>query len=266
VVLIAIFGSSLGAREEKLYNGLAALLAEHGGVFPMGEPIFGRIVGGNPTTIEQVPYIISMQRFGAHRCGGIILNPTKILTAAHCTVLIAANTLSIRAGSTFSQQDVGQLIQVALVINHPSYNPFTLNNDVSIMRLESALNFAPAGVGAIGMPVQGAGTAAGTMSRVSGWGAVCEGCAGSAQLQYVDVPIITNAECNSLYSGGITDGMICAGFTQGGRDACQGDSGGPLTAGNQVIGVVSWGQGCARPNFPGVYARVAHYRNWIDNN
>jgi len=226
----------------------------------MGE----RIVGGNPTPIEQVPYIVSMQRFVAHRCGGIILNPTKILTAAHCTVLIAANSLSIRAGSTYSQQG-GQLIQVASVVNHPSYNPFTLNNDVSIMHLVSAL-LPGSGIASIGMPVQGAGTAAGTMARVAGWGALSEGGAGPPNLQYVEKPVITNAQCNSLYGGGVTDGMICAGFPEGGRDACQGDSGGPLTAGNIVIGVVSWGQGCARPNFPGVYARVSQYRNWIDNN
>lgn len=68
-----------------------------------------------------------------------------------------------------------------------------------------------------------------------------------------------------MYGGGITAGMLCAGLPEGGRDACQGDSGGPLTVANQVAGIVSWGIGCARPNLPGVYARVPFYRNWIDS-
>lgn len=80
----------------------------------------------------------------------------------------------------------------------------------------------------------------------------------------MSVPVTTNAQCNAMYSGMITAGMLCAGFPEGGRDACQMDSGGPLTFNNQLIGVVSWGAGCARPNAPGVYARVAHYRNWIN--
>lgn len=134
------------------------------------------------------------------------------------------------------------------------------------MHLVSALNLAPAGVATIGMPVQSAGTAVGTNARVSGWGATSEGGPGSATLLAVYKPVVSNAACNAAYNGGITDGMICAGVPEGGRDACQGDSGGPLTAGNIVIGIVSWGQGCARPNFFGVYARVAHYRNWIDSN
>lgn len=83
------------------------------------------------------------------------------------------------------------------------------------MHLESNLDLSPAGVAIIGMPPQGAGTAAGILARVSGWGAICEGCAGSALLRYVLVPIITNAQCNASYGGGVTDGMICAGFPEG---------------------------------------------------
>ena len=90
-------------------------------------------------------------------------------------------------------------------------------------------------------------------------------------LQYVRVPAITNDQCNSDYGGSITSSMLCAGYRGvGGKDACQGDSGGPYVCnnnGNAVIaGVVSWGIGCAHPNYPGVYARVTKVLNWVKNN
>ena len=90
-------------------------------------------------------------------------------------------------------------------------------------------------------------------------------------LQYVRVPAITNAQCNTAYGGSITDAMICAGYPGvGGKDACQGDSGGPFVCndnGNAVIaGVVSWGNGCALANFPGVYARTTTALSWIQSN
>lgn len=80
------------------------------------------------------------------------------------------------------------------------------------------------------------------------------------------VPIVNQKKCARAYQnvGTITDRMICAGYDKGGRDACQGDSGGPLVANDVLIGVVSWGQGCAMANFPGVYSRVATVRNWIN--
>ena len=86
--------------------------------------------------------------------------------------------------------------------------------------------------------------------------------------QYVRVPVVTNADCNSDYGGEITDSMMCAGYRGvGGKDACQGDSGGPLVCndgGNAIIaGVVSWGFGCAAPQFPGVYSRTTHVLDWI---
>uniref|UniRef100_A0A3Q1EUP0 trypsin n=1 Tax=Acanthochromis polyacanthus TaxID=80966 RepID=A0A3Q1EUP0_9TELE len=88
------------------------------------------------------------------------------------------------------------------------------------------------------------------------------------RLQEVNVPIVTNSDCSNSY-GGITDNMICAGLTEGGKDSCQGDSGGPLVSKNDSIwvlaGVVSFGNGCAEPNFPGVYARVSQYQSWINS-
>ncbi|PSN36617.1 Trypsin-1, partial [Blattella germanica] len=92
-----------------------------------------------------------------------------------------------------------------------------------------------------------------------------EGGSSSTTLRQVTVPIVADSTCNSNYAayGGITARMICAGSTSGGRDACQGDSGGPLVAGGQLVGVVSWGVGCARPSYPGVYAKVSNLRSWI---
>lgn len=147
-------------------NGLAALLAEHGGMVRMGE---GRIVGGDLVPIENVPYIISMRRLGSHRCGGSIITTTRVLSAAHCTVGIPGTGFEVRAGST-THNAGGQLVATTNVINHPQYNSGTLNNDVCVMFLASALNTAPAGVAVIAMPVQDAGVPAGITSTVSGWG------------------------------------------------------------------------------------------------
>lgn len=128
--------------------------------------------------------------------------------------MIPVTQLSIRAGSSANQSG-GQEIQTARIVNHPQYNAATLNNDIAIMHLSSELDLSPIGVAIIGMPPQGAGTAAGTIARVSGWGALTEGGDGSALLQAVDVPVVTNAVCNGAWDGGITDGMICAGFPEG---------------------------------------------------
>uniref|UniRef100_A0A7N8Y7F0 Peptidase S1 domain-containing protein n=1 Tax=Mastacembelus armatus TaxID=205130 RepID=A0A7N8Y7F0_9TELE len=87
-------------------------------------------------------------------------------------------------------------------------------------------------------------------------------------LQEVSIPIVSNTRCNAAY-GSITSNMMCAGLTQGGKDSCQGDSGGPLVSKNNTVwvqaGVVSFGYGCAKPNYPGVYTRVSQYENWINN-
>jgi len=108
---------------------------------------------------------------------------------------------------------------------------------------------------------------AGKTLTVSGWGALTEGGGSPTVLNSVDVPGMTNAQCNQYYPGSIGASELCAGQTSGGIDSCQGDSGGPLTyttgGKTYAVGVVSWGSGCARPNKPGVYARVTAVLPWI---
>lgn len=95
-----------------------------------------------------------------------------------------------------------------------------------------------------------------------------EGGSVSPNLMGVSVPIVSKATCAQVYQSmnTITDRMICAGYTAGGKDSCQGDSGGPLTSSGVLYGIVSWGRGCAQPKYPGVYTNVANLRSWIKTN
>lgn len=241
---------------------IESLLKEHGGLKVL---LASRIVGGSNTTIEAVPWIVSLRVFGSHQCGGSIISTTRVLTAAHCTSGYSASFMEIRAGST-NHAYGGHTRPVSRYVNHPYYSPSTLRNDISIIYFITPLNTDLPSISTIALPERDTSVAVGSLSQVSGWGATCESCGISSILQYVNIPIISNIDCNIAYAGSITDGMLCAAYPNGGKDACQGDSGGPMWYDNVLEGIVSWGQGCARPNFPGVYTRVAYYRDWIDGN
>ena len=168
-----------------------------------------------------------------------------------------------------------QVRSVSQVISNTQYpyNSQTLNNDWVILKLSSPLELnndvQPACLPSSDyLPV----TATEEQCYTSGWGTLQSG-GGSlpTNLRYVQVPAITNAQCNNAYGGSITNSMICAGYPgEGGKDACQGDSGGPFVCnenGNAIIaGVVSWGFGCADANYPGVYARTSLVVDWIQAN
>lgn len=189
-----------------------------GGMIPFAQ---SRVVNGNATTIEHFPWIVSMQYYGSHRCGGSIITTNRILTAAHCTISITPSLLSIRAGSTDSQVG-GELVAVTDFTNHHLYNPTTLENDISVMVIASRLTTTGTTVTVIALPMQSAPVADGVVANIAGWGALCEGCSGITTLQYVGLPVLTNANCKSMYGGSVTASMLCAGFAEGGRDACQG--------------------------------------------
>ncbi|XP_017864767.1 PREDICTED: trypsin alpha-like [Drosophila arizonae] len=242
----------------KLVILLSVVACAFGAAIPEGllPQLDGRIVGGSPTSISSFPWQISLQRNGGHSCGGSIYNSRIIVTAAHCLQGVSASSLKVRAGSSYWNSG-GSLIQVAAFRNHEGYNPNTMVNDIAVIRLSSALSFN-SNIKAIGLATYN--PANGAAASVSGWGTQSSGSNSiPAQLQYVNVKIVSQASCaSSSYSYGsqIKNTMICAAAS--GKDACQGDSGGPLVSGGVLVGVVSWGTGCAYSNYPGVSKNFLH--------
>ncbi|GJQ84302.1 hypothetical protein Trydic_g5240 [Trypoxylus dichotomus] len=229
-----------------------------------GVPLLdGRIVGGFDISIEEVPYQVSLRFFGSHICGGSVIAPQYAVTAAHCTDGSSAAQLSILAG-TANRLSGGVEVQVGTIFQHPSYDDWYIDYDISVLLLSNALALGTT-IQPIPLPVQSQPIPGGAPSLVSGWGTLYEG-GGSlpTQLQAVWVPTVTIEECRAAYGASlVTDRMMCAGVPEGGLDACQGDSGGPLAVDGELIGLVSWGYGCARAGFPGVYASVPALRDFI---
>ncbi|KAJ8976745.1 hypothetical protein NQ317_004297 [Molorchus minor] len=221
----------------------------------------GRIVGGQSVNIANYPYQISLQRSNSHICGTGLISATWSLTAAHCVVGGTVSAFSLRGGSS-TRNSGGQVLAAAQILLHASYSSSTLDYDIAAIR--TATGFTVTDARAVALPSAGSGPVAGATATLTGWGTTSEGGAAATTLQMVQVPVVSQASCRSSYStSSITDRMFCAGFAAGGRDACQGDSGGPVIVGGVLVGLVSWGNGCARPNFPGVYTNVPALRSWV---
>ncbi|XP_046752649.1 trypsin-like [Diprion similis] len=222
----------------------------------------GRVAGGLAASIEEFPYQLSLRWRNEHFCGASLISSTWAVSAAHCTIDRRTSDLSLLAG-TANRLSSGQVRDVFLTINHPKYNAMTMDNDISLIRAKGAFILSNT-VQVIPLPYQGQRVFAGVNAMVSGWGTTREGSTHvPIFLQQVSVPLVTSVTCNNLYNGKITSNMLCAGYLTGGSDACQGDSGGPLVSNGILVGIVSWGNGCARRDFPGVYTRTAVYRDWI---
>uniref|UniRef100_A0A3P9HII1 Peptidase S1 domain-containing protein n=1 Tax=Oryzias latipes TaxID=8090 RepID=A0A3P9HII1_ORYLA len=159
---------------------------------------------------------------------------------------------------------------VTTVIVHPNYNSNTKDNDIALLQLSSPVTFNNY-ITPVCLASTNSTFYSGVKTWVTGWGNIRSGVPLPAPetLQEVQVPIVGNIQCDCNYgAGSITDNMLCAGLLEGGKDSCQGDSGGPLVIkqNNRWIqaGVVSFGEGCALTNYPGVYTRVSQYQTWIN--
>ncbi|MEJ8637897.1 MULTISPECIES: serine protease [Streptomyces] len=233
----------------------------------------GVVVGGSPVRAADSPWVVALSsrdRFGGTRagqfCGGVVVAPTKVMTAAHClsrTVLgqkvSDVADLRVIAGRSALAGAGGQEIAVSDSWVSPRYDPATNSADMAVLTLAKAL---PA---SLVLPLAGAGDAAyapGTSATVYGWGDMSGSGRYASSLRAAPVTVLSDGTCEQAYPGGlggryVASTMLCAGDPQGGHDACQGDSGGPLVARGRLIGLVSWGSGCGRADSPGVYTRVS---------
>jgi len=225
------------------------------------------IVGGSEAAVGDYPYFVEMGY-----CGGALVAPDIVLFAAHCGDW-NNKQVSISAYRTGTLSDGAKERYCESWIADPRYNPSTTNYDFALCKLSSPVDIGTDVV--LQLNDDNSEPDTGDDLIVMGVGALREGGAGPKVLHHVEVPVVSNQQCNknSAYGGDITEMMLCAGYPdQGGKDSCQGDSGGPIvkrrensdgTFVDTHVGVVSWGIGCARKGKPGVYARTSKRFSWI---
>ncbi|GFG37824.1 hypothetical protein Cfor_11639 [Coptotermes formosanus] len=243
---------------------LASLVAcSTGANLPLRRPrLDGRIIGGSAVGIEDFPYQVSIEYAGSHMCGGAIIGPVWVVTAAHCVDGVSASNLRVRAGSIIWGTG-GTLHLVSQIIVNPHYDYYTFDYDVALIAV-SVPFFYGISVQPIPLAVQKPGP--GVTGVVSGWRNSSTG--SSPRLQAISVIIASDSLCNAAYAqhGVITANTICASANGGGTGACQGNSGSPLAVGGELAGLVSWGIGCAGFNYLDVFSNIARVRSFIISN
>jgi len=235
----------------------AGSLSVASAVPPVGGSVSPDVVGGSPATTQQYPWVVALTTTsGFQYCGGTLVAPNKVVTAAHCTTGDSPSAVRVVAGRTDLRTSDGVVAGVTNIWIHPRFRQVTRGYDVSVLTLDRNLSLQTM---ALASSADSALYAAGTQATILGWGNTTEGGSASPVLMQATVPVVSDADCKTAYRKYDPTAMVCAGYPQGGVDTCQGDSGGPMVAGSRLIGITSWGTGCARPALPGVYVRVASY-------
>ncbi|XP_072585425.1 LOW QUALITY PROTEIN: suppressor of tumorigenicity 14 protein [Vulpes vulpes] len=236
-----------------------------------------RVVGGTNADEGEWPWQVSLHVLGqGHVCGASIISPNWLVSAAHCFIddrgfrysdhMVWTAFLGLHDQSKRSATGVQEL-GLKRIISHPYFNDFTFDYDIALLELEKPAEYSST-VRPICLPETSHSFPAGKAIWVTGWGHTQEGGSGALVLQKGEIRVINQTTCESLLPQQITPRMMCVGYLSGGVDACQGDSGGPLSsveADGRIFqaGVVSWGDGCAQRDKPGVYTRLAVFRDWI---
>jgi secreted trypsin-like serine protease len=220
-----------------------------------------RIVGGSQSSLSDHPYAVYLtDQNGYQFCGGVIVSPSAVATAAHCALAIATANIRVVAGRQDETSTDGVVESVAKAWVQPDYSNPVQGDDIAVLTVNGTLPYQAVKIADSG---ERSLYAEGSVATVLGWGRTSDGGARSNILRSAQVPLIGDTSCKASYDTYDPTSMICAGYAQGGVDACQGDSGGPLVEGDTLVGIVSWGTGCAVAGKPGVYTRVSQFSSQI---
>ncbi|GFR33106.1 plasma kallikrein [Trichonephila clavata] len=239
-----------------------------------------KIVGGRNALDGEFPWQLSLQMRVMpvvtnyqHICGATIINSDWAVTAAHCIAGGFFTTYRVQAGAMnmTKREKIAPTNHMVVPIVHEGYNPLrSLKNDIALLRLTSPIDLdnSDGFMNGVCLPSKDLADNITGMGTVTGWGTTSQGGSLSETLRAVDVPLLSDEKCKEVYKENYEPTMLCAGYDEGGKDSCQGDSGGPFVQRSSdgvstLIGIVSWGYGCAQPNYPGVYTETAHYIDWI---
>ncbi|XP_011209021.2 trypsin alpha-3-like [Bactrocera dorsalis] len=226
-----------------------------------GQQVYKAIFGGSPVTQKIYPYFVRLHyyEYGEFDCGGSLVRNNAVLTAAHCVMGRNVEELSVHV-YTINLGDTGVERTVKYALVPKEYDNETLNYDVAVLILSSAMPSLWV------IPLNKSPVAVGTSCLVIGHGDTEEDGVVSKQLQEIHVPIVSWEICQRKYRGigVITKSMMCA-SEPGIKDSCQGDSGGPMICNGKQAGIVSWGEGCGRVDFPGVYTDISNVYGFIEN-
>ncbi|KAJ8967340.1 hypothetical protein NQ317_017902, partial [Molorchus minor] len=222
-----------------------------------------RIVGGHETDIDHNPWQLALLYHGRHYCGAVEIHPQWALTTARCLEGVLIENLSVRAGST-TKSFGGQVIDVREIHIHPEFHRLTIDYDYGLMGLAQPISVQTASP--VAMPEPQAPVPTGAIAVITGWGSLSPDGVYPETLQLVELPVVDHQLCDRLHwtNYEITDRMFCTGdLINGGRDPCQGDTGGPVLVEGRLVGLVSWGYGCADAQRPSVNSRVSAVLGWI---
>ncbi|XP_055545417.1 trypsin-6-like [Wyeomyia smithii] len=226
------------------------------------------IIGGTKLSILQTPYQAALFVKGKFICGGSVIGPRWVLTAAHCLDHSKDAEKMVRVGSSLRCEG-GVERKVVKAIVHPKFSRKEAVNDIGLVLLEEPLEIDGVNVSCAMIPEKGVKLPTDSVGRVSGWGLTeVNARYGSPTLKAADLTVLPIERCQTAYPEKIlyNETQYCIGSSKDHTGSCQGDSGGPFVVDHTVYGVVSWAKSCAEIEYPTIFTNVAAYEEWIREN